>query len=172
MDSLRRRAQAILDRGLADDEARSTIEALLAALDRAEAMHEAHEQQLAAQAELLTLTSSPILRVRADTLCVPLIGPVDADRTAVLTENLLAAVARQRARLVVLDLSGAIVIDSRAAGHLGGILRAIQLLGAHGALSGLSAETARLLAEDGEGIRGLTVYPDLAAALAAPERAR
>lgn len=167
MDRLRARAQALLDSSdpTPGAAARALVAELLAAWAQEAAIREARDEQLAVQRELLAVVASPILRVRDDTLCAPLIGPIDADRTAALTEALLAAVVQHRARRVVLDLSGAIVHDPMTVQYLERVLRAVGLLGARGVLSGVTAEAAGLLVAAGGGFAGVATFPDLAAAL-------
>jgi rsbT co-antagonist protein RsbR len=78
-------------------------------------------------------------------LAVPLIGHVDEDRAAHLSERLLQAVSEQRARFVILDVTGVEALSNETARHLLQLLAAISLIGATGLLSGIRAALAKTM---------------------------
>jgi rsbT co-antagonist protein RsbR len=76
---------------------------------------------------------------------LPVIGALDLERVAQLDDRLLAAVREQRARVVVIDVTGVPVIDSEVAARLLGTVAAVRLLGARVITTGMSAELAQAL---------------------------
>lgn len=142
-----------------------TLASVASAIDQERAEREALQDQLMAQRELIQMLGCPILRVRSDVLCVPLIGPYDIDRSTQLCEAVLRAVASTRARLIVVDLTGAVVPEPTAVNHLVDLCRAIELLGARAALSGIAPELAQMLAGGDTGLGRASVFSSLASAL-------
>jgi len=137
----------------------------VAEIDGERARHEAMRDQFIAQRELILALGCPILQVRHDVLCVPLLGPYDMDRGAQLRDAVLQAVARTRARLVVLDLTGAVVPEPGAAAHVIDVCRAIRLLGARAVLSGIYPALAQMLAGFEGGLGGVATFLSLETAL-------
>lgn len=89
--------------------------------------------------------STPVLEVQERLLVLPLIGTLDAERCRQLTHQLLECIREQRARAVVIDLTGIAGIDAAGANHLRQTIRAARLLGAETILSGISRSTAETL---------------------------
>lgn len=146
----------------------SVLQHLVDTIVREAAAREACAEQLAAQRDLIRVIACPILQVRPDAVCVPLMGPVDADRTAHLTGDLLAEVVRRRTRLVVIDVSGALITDLSAVGYLSELIQALRLLGAHGVLSGIGPETADMMVSAPDCLVGVATYRTLEDALSHP----
>ncbi|WP_438027841.1 PAS domain-containing protein [Sorangium sp. So ce233] len=119
------------------------------------------EWLLATIAEL----SAPVLPVEDDVLVVPLVGHLDVERTARVQEALLAAVERQRARFVILDLTGVPAVDAAVAERLTRVARAAGLLGAQVSVTGVSPAIARELVELGADLRTLVFRGDVRVAL-------
>ncbi|WP_437683994.1 PAS domain-containing protein [Sorangium sp. So ce131] len=111
---------------------------LAAELDRRLAVIQAQHQQILA-------LSAPILEVADGIVGVPLIGAMDEERTAMLTERLLERIASRQVRSVVLDLSALEVMDTRTADRLVSIVRAIGLLGARAAITGIQPAVAQTM---------------------------
>jgi len=141
-----------------------------AEIDGERARHEAMHEQFVAQRELILALGCPILQVRGDVLCVPLLGPYDMDRSAQLRDAVLQAVVRTRARLVVLDLTGAVVPEPAAAAHVVDVCRAVRLLGARAALSGIDPALAQMLAGFDGGLGEVSTYLSLETALGSSPR--
>jgi PAS domain-containing protein len=106
--------------------------------------------------------SAPILDLWDGVLVLPLIGALTAERAAAVTERLLEAVAKRRARFVLLDLTSASEIESKSAEHIVRMISAVRLLGSQALLTGLSSTTARRLAECGPGLAGIRAMRSLA----------
>jgi anti-anti-sigma regulatory factor/PAS domain-containing protein len=125
----------------------------------------------AQQAEIAQL-SAPIQEVWEGILSLPVMGRVDAARAARMTEALLEAVHRTRARSVIVDLTGVEALDGATADGLMSMVRATSLLGASCLMSGMTARVARAVMELGLDLQGLSTYPSLHAALRQAVRAR
>lgn len=106
---------------------------------------EAQVRLIEQQRQALHALSAPILRLWEGMLAVPLIGHVDEDRAAHLSERLLQAVSEQRARFVILDVTGVEALSNETARHLLQLLAAISLIGATGLISGIRAALAKTM---------------------------
>lgn len=91
--------------------------------------------------------STPVLKVRDQLLILPIIGALDTGRARQLTEQLLQGIRENRAKVVVVDVTGVPGIDMQVANHLVQAIRASGLMGARVIISGLSAEIAQTLVD-------------------------
>jgi len=89
--------------------------------------------------------STPILEVWHDVLVMPLIGVVDSQRSAEMTEALLDEVARKQCRFVIIDITGVELVDSSTADRLIKLVGAVELLGARCMLTGIRPTVAQTL---------------------------
>ena len=89
--------------------------------------------------------STPVLKVRDQLLILPIIGEMDAGRARQLTEQLLNGIRENRAKVVVIDITGVPAIDVNVANHLVQAVRASGLMGARVIITGLSADIAQTL---------------------------
>lgn len=112
------------------------------------------------QAAILEL-STPVLQVRERMLVLPVIGVVDSERARQLTEQLLHAIRSNRARVVVMDITGVPMVDSHVANHLVQTVEAARLMGAVVIVTGLSPDVARALATLGLDLSKLNTVGDL-----------
>ena len=99
-----------------------------------------------AQAQAIRELSTPVIEVWRDVLVLPLIGVLDAERTAEVMEGLLTKVVSSGARCVIIDVTGVPTVDVGTADSLVKIVRAVGLLGARGVFTGLAPAVARTLA--------------------------
>lgn len=120
---------------------------------------------IAAQRQLLDELSTPIIPLFSSGLLLPLIGTIDVQRAQQITEHLLAAVVRNRARLVLLDITGISTLDKVVAGHLQQVVQATSLLGARCVLIGVSPTVAASFVSLGVDFAGAVVRRDLASAI-------
>src|SRR5439155_22952528 len=74
--------------------------------------------------------STPVLQVGERLLILPIIGVIDPQRARQLTEQLLRAIRTNRAKVVVIDITGVAAMDSNVANHLVQTVEASRLLGA------------------------------------------
>jgi rsbT co-antagonist protein RsbR len=75
-------------------------------------------------------------------LLVPIIGLIDSQRARPLTEQLLGAVRDNRAKVVMMDITG---VDLKVANHLVQTVEAARLMGATVILAGISSEIAQTM---------------------------
>jgi len=96
----------------------------------------------ALQQEVIQELSTPVLPFREGMLLLPIIGQIDAQRARQLTEHLLMAIRANRAKVIVIDITGVATVDSRVANHLVQTVDAARLMGAKVVISGISPEIA------------------------------
>lgn len=106
---------------------------------------EEKERTIQAQQDEIKQTSTPITEIWDGVLTLPIIGTLDSSRTVAVMENLLSRIEQDRARVVVMDITGVVAIDSQVSHHLIQMMRAIGLMGARAILTGIRPEIARAL---------------------------
>src|SRR5438309_7173291 len=70
------------------------------------------ERIIRQQQEAIRELSTPVLQVREQLLILPIIGVLDSQRARQVTEQLLRAIRANRAKVVVIDITGVPTIDS------------------------------------------------------------
>jgi rsbT co-antagonist protein RsbR len=120
--------------------------------------------------EAIRELSTPVLPVRERLLVLPLIGIIDSVRALQLTEQLLGSIRTHRAKAVVMDITGVVVVDSKVANHLLQTVEAARLMGAKVIVSGISSEIAQTLVRIGVDLSGLRTTTDLRAGLEEAEQ--
>jgi rsbT co-antagonist protein RsbR len=113
------------------------------------------------QRQTIRELSTPVLQVREGLLILPIVGVIDSQRAKMLTESLLMAIRANRAKVVVIDITGVATVDSAVANHLVQTVEASRLMGAKVIVSGLSAEVAQTLVTIGVDLTKLTTVGDL-----------
>src|SRR3989337_1906648 len=98
------------------------------------------ERVIREQQDALLELSTPVLQVRERLLILPIIGVLDGPRARQLTEQLLRGIRTHRAKVVVMDITGAPDIDETVANHLVQTVDASRLMGASAIITGLSPE--------------------------------
>lgn len=114
---------------------------------------EERERVIGQQQEAIRELSTPVLQVREKLLILPIIGVIDTQRARQLTDQLLRAIRANRARVVVIDITGVASIDSNVANHLVQMVEASRLLGATVIVTGLSPEIAQTLVNIGVNLK-------------------
>ncbi|MHB8415460.1 MAG: STAS domain-containing protein [Acidiferrobacteraceae bacterium] len=104
-----------------------------------------NERTIKAQQEELKQISTPITSIWDGVLTLPIIGTLDSSRTMVVMERLLTRIEADRARAVVMDVTGVMTVDSQVSHHLIQMTRAIRLMGAQAILTGIRPDIARAL---------------------------
>lgn len=102
---------------------------------------------IGAQRAEIRVLSTPILQVRDDTVALPIVGTLDAERSAAMTERLLQVIATQNACNVIVDLTGLERMDEETAGLLLTMVKAAELLGARCFMSGARPRVAMTIAD-------------------------
>jgi rsbT co-antagonist protein RsbR len=128
------------------------------------------ERVIRQQQEAIRELSTPVLQVRERLLILPIIGVLDAQRARQLTEQLLRAIRANRARVVVIDITGVPSVDSKVANHLLQTVDACRLMGASVIVTGLSSEIALTLVTIGVDLAKINAVGDLQGGLEEAER--
>jgi rsbT co-antagonist protein RsbR len=131
---------------------------------------EERERIIREQQEAIRELSTPVLQVRDRLLILPIIGVVDPRRARQLTEQLLSAIQSNRARVVVIDITGVASIDLTVANHLVQTVEAARLMGASAIITGLSSEIAQTLVDLGVDLSMMRTVGDLQGGLEEAER--
>jgi len=103
----------------------------------------------------------PVLPLRAGMLLVPIIGLIDSLRARLLTEQLLAAVRDNRAKVVVIDITGVQAVDSKVANHIVQTVEAARLMGATVIIAGISPQIAQTMVTLGIDLGRIATVGDL-----------
>ncbi len=114
--------------------------------------------------DVMAELSAPIVPVHHGILVMPLIGSIDSRRAALILETLLDNITRLKAEVVILDITGVPVVDTRVASYLIQATQAVRLLGSEIILTGISPTIAQTIVQLGIGFGAMT-RADLAAGL-------
>jgi rsbT co-antagonist protein RsbR len=128
------------------------------------------ERTIREQQEAIRELSTPVLQVRERLLILPIIGVIDPQRARQLTEQLLRGIRTNRARVVVIDITGVAAMDSNVANHLVLTVEASRLLGATVIVTGLSPEIAQTLVNIGVDLAKMNTVGDLQGGIEEAER--
>jgi rsbT co-antagonist protein RsbR len=128
------------------------------------------ERVIRQQQEAIRELSTPVLPVRERLLILPIIGVIDPQRARQLTEQLLHGIRANRAKVVVMDITGVPVMDANVANHLVQTVEAARLLGATVIVTGLSPEIAQTLVTIGVDLAKMTTVGDLQGGIEQAER--
>jgi rsbT co-antagonist protein RsbR len=128
------------------------------------------ERVIREQQEAIRLLSTPVLQVRERLLILPMIGLIDPQRARQLTEQLLRGIRANRAKVVVIDVTGVAALDASVANHLVQTVDAARLLGATVIVTGLSPEIAQTLVNIGVDLARMTTVGDLQGGIEEAER--
>jgi rsbT co-antagonist protein RsbR len=128
------------------------------------------ERVIRQQQEAMRELSTPVLQVRERLLILPIIGVIDPQRARQLTEQLLRAIRSNRAKVVVIDVTGVAAMDVTVANHLVQTVEASRLLGATVIVTGLSPELAQTLVTIGVNLGKMNTVGDLQGGIEQAER--
>jgi rsbT co-antagonist protein RsbR len=128
------------------------------------------ERIIRQQQDAIRELSTPVLQVRERILILPIIGVLDEQRANQLTEQLLAGIRNNRAKVVVIDITGVPDVDSTVANHLVQAVDASRLMGASVILTGLSPEIAQTLVTIGVDLGKMNTVGDLQGGVEEAER--
>lgn len=128
------------------------------------------ERIIRQQQEAIRELSTPVLQVRERLLILPIIGVIDPQRARQVTEQLLRGIRANRAKVVVIDITGVPTIDSKVANHLVQTVEASRLMGATVIVTGLSSEIAQTLVTIGVDLGKMKTVGDLQGGIESAER--
>jgi rsbT co-antagonist protein RsbR len=128
------------------------------------------ERIIRQQQEAIRELSTPVLQVRERLLILPIVGVIDPQRARQLTEQLLRGIRANRAKVVVIDITGVPSVDSTVANHLVQTVDASRLMGATVIVTGLSSEIAQTLVTIGVDLAKMRTVGDLQGGIEEAER--
>jgi len=131
---------------------------------------EERERVIREQQAAIRELSTPVLQVRDRLLILPIIGVLDSQRARQLTEQLLHAIRENRAKVVVIDITGVATIDLTVANNLVQTVKACSLMGASAIITGLSSGIAQTLVDLGVDLSTMQTVGDLQGGLEEGER--
>lgn len=128
---------------------------------------ELHEQLAAIEAQEAAIAelSTPILEVWEGVLCMPIVGIVDSIRTADMARTLLNTIVQTKATLVLIDVTGIQVMDTRVVDHFLRMARSIRLLGSRCVLSGVHPNVSQTIVHMGLDLTGVETHRSMREAL-------
>lgn len=124
------------------------------------------EEVILRQTDEIAEISTPVIRVWAGILALPIIGTLDSARTQIVMENLLQEIVETGSSIAILDISGVPAVDSLVAQHLIKTVAATRLMGAECIISGIRPEIAQTVVHLGIDLSNIITKASLASALA------
>ena len=121
--------------------------------------------EIQSQQQLIQALSVPVLPVSPQVLVLPLIGTLDPPRLDLIRARALEAIEQNRARVVVLDVTGVPEVDTQAAQGLLHVAQATRIMGSQCVLAGMRPELAQALVRLGVDLGSLRTYATLQRAL-------
>ncbi|HET7144109.1 MAG TPA: STAS domain-containing protein [Anaerolineales bacterium] len=128
------------------------------------------ERIIRQQQEAIRELSTPVLQVRERLLILPIIGLIDPQRARQLTEQLLQGIRSNRAKVIVMDITGVPSIDANVANYLVQTVEAARLMGASVIVTGLSPQIAQTLVIIGVDLGKMETVGDLQGGIEKAER--
>ena len=137
---------AKLEEARGREEARAKAEAsrASAAEGRSEDL-EAMVRRLQAQETALATLESPILEALDGVLVSVLVGALSSERAGEWTQRLTAAAHAAKARVVVVDVTGLLFVDTAVAGAILRTIRCVRIVGARCVVTGVRPEVGQTL---------------------------
>lgn len=119
------------------------------------------QQVIDSQKQLLKELSTPVIPILDRVIIMPIIGSIDSSRAQDMTRALLAGISANRARYVVLDVTGVPVVDTGVAQHLSRTIQAARLKGAQTIVTGISDSIAETIVDLGMDWHDIETQRDL-----------
>lgn len=119
------------------------------------------ERTVSLQRIALQELSASLIPVFEKISVMPLVGTIDTERAKLIMENLLDGVVKQRAEVVLLDITGVPVVDTMVAHHIIQAADAVRLVGAKCMLVGIRPEIAQTIVTLGINLNEFTTTSTL-----------
>jgi len=111
----------------------------------AEAQVKARVDELESKLDKWKALAAPVFELYPGLSVMVIVGHLDVDRFEDITTNLLNHVEKYKTRVVLLDLSSAVVSDGEVARHFAKAIRTVRLLGADCILADMQTTLARAM---------------------------
>ncbi|MGE5470570.1 MAG: protoglobin domain-containing protein [Bacteroidota bacterium] len=131
---------------------------------------ESRERTIQGQQEAIRELSTPVLLLRPGLLLLPIIGLIDTQRARQLTEQLLRSIRTNRAKVVVIDVTGVPSVDTKVANHLVQAVEASRLMGAMSIITGIAPDIAQTMVRLGIDLMRIQTVGDLQSGIEEAER--
>lgn len=125
----------------------------------------AHLESIARHQAAIRELSTPVIQVQDRILLMPLVGTLDTQRAEQVMETVLTKVVEHQAAVVITDIAGVAVVDTKVADHLLQTTQAVKLLGAESILTGISPLVAKTIVRLGIDITAMHTRSRLAAGI-------
>src|ERR1700733_3615578 len=110
-----------------------------------EVFQKSREEVVVRQQREIAELSTPVVKLWAAILALPLIGTLDSQRTQVVMENLLQTIVDSEAEIAIIDITGVPTVDTLTAQHLLKTVAAARLMGADCLISGIRPQIAQTM---------------------------
>jgi rsbT co-antagonist protein RsbR len=117
---------------------------------------ETREKILKEQAMALEFTN-PMIMVWDNLIAFPLQGILDTHRMAMFTEEMLDAITRHQARVVIVDLTAIATMDTATCNRLMQAIEAARLMGSEAVITGISPAVAFIIVKLGADLKARTL---------------
>lgn len=125
-----------------------------------------HQQIIVAQQAALRELAVPLLPLADRVLALPLVGSIDSTRAQQVMEALLDGIARHRAIIALIDITGVQTVDTQVAHALIQTAQAVKLLGAQVVLTGIGPAMAQTLVQLGTDLHDIVTRSTLQSGIA------
>jgi PAS domain S-box-containing protein len=123
------------------------------------------EDLIKRQHEDLMELSTPVIHLWDGILVLPIVGTLDSERSRVMVEQLLQALADSGSGIAIVDISGVPTVDTLVAQHLMKAIDATRLMGAECIISGIRPEIANTIVNLGLDLSRVKTKSSMARAL-------
>jgi rsbT co-antagonist protein RsbR len=107
------------------------------------------DELLDAQRKLLENLSVPIIPISRDISIIPLIGAIDSFRASTIEDKLITEIGNSHIHTLILDLSGAAVMEIEVIQHLIRVINGVSMMGCKTVITGLRPEIVKLVINSG-----------------------
>ncbi len=107
------------------------------------------DELLEAQRKLLENLSVPIIPISQDISIIPLIGAIDSFRASTIEDKVITEIGNSHIQTLILDLSGAAVMEVEVIQHLIRVINGISMMGCKTVITGLRPEIVKLVINSG-----------------------
>nr|MDO8097638.1 PAS domain-containing protein [Candidatus Njordarchaeota archaeon] len=117
--------------------------------------HKRSEKALLERDEAIKKLSTPLVEAWEGVVLLPVVGILDSARAKQITESVLQCIARTKADVIVIDISGIAAIDTKSASHILRTVQAVKLMGSEAVITGIRPDVAVTLVTLGIDLSGV-----------------